>query len=53
VSVKRDINVFAFSLQLLYYALIGGTVLFAIGMIALDQYRHRVVDPRRRGKDHG
>lgn len=52
-SVKQDINVFAFSLQLLYYVLIGGTVVFALAMIALDQYRHRVVDPRRRGKDHG
>ena len=52
-SVKQDINLFAFSLQLLYYALIAGTVLFSAGMIALDQYRHRVVDPRRKGKDHG
>jgi len=52
-SVKRDINVFAYGVQLLYYALIAGIVLFAAAMIGLDQYRHRVVDPRRREKDHG
>lgn len=51
-SVKRDINTFAFGVQLLYYVLIAGIVLFAATMIALDQYRHRVVDPRRE-KNHG
>jgi hypothetical protein len=51
-SVKQDINLFAYGVQVLYYILIAGIVLFAATMIALDQYRHRVVDPRRRGKDH-
>jgi hypothetical protein len=50
-SVKQDINLFAYGVQILYYILIAGIVLFAATMIALDQYRHRVVDPRRRGKD--
>lgn len=52
-SVRRDINTFAYGVQILYYVLIAGIVLFAAAMIALDQYRHRVVDPRRREKDHG
>ncbi len=52
-SVRHDINLFAFGVQWLYYVLIAGIVLFAATMIALDQYRHRVVDPRRRGKSHG
>ncbi len=47
-SVRRDINLAAWIVQKLYYLLIAGIVLFAAAMIALDQYRHRVVDPRRR-----
>ena len=52
-SVRSDINIFAFSVQWVYYLLIAGIIAFAVGMIALDQYRHRVVDPRRGGHGHG
>ncbi len=52
-SVRKDINLFAYGVQWMYYALIAGIVVFAASMIALDQYRHWVVDPRRRGQDHG
>lgn len=45
----REINGFALLVQWFYYLLIAGTVLFAVVMIFLDQYRHRVVDARRRG----
>jgi hypothetical protein len=51
-SVREDINLFAYGVQCFYYLLIAGIILFAAGMIALDQYRHRVVDPRRRGHGH-
>jgi ABC-type polysaccharide/polyol phosphate export permease len=51
-SVREDINLFAYGVQWFYYLLIAGIILFAAGMIALDQYRHRVVDPRRRGHGH-
>jgi hypothetical protein len=51
-SVREDINLFAYGVQWFYYLLIAGIVLFAAGMIALDQYRHRVVDPRLRGHGH-
>jgi hypothetical protein len=47
-SVRQDINLAAWIVQKLYYLLIAAIVLFAAAMIALDQYRHRVVDPRRR-----
>ena len=51
-SVREDINLFAFGVQWFYYLLIAGIILFAASMIALDQYRHRVVDARRRGRGH-
>jgi hypothetical protein len=51
-SVREDINLAAWIIQKLYYLLIAGIVLFALTMIALDQYRHRVVDPRRRRPTH-
>ena len=52
-SVRADINGFAWGVQWFYYLLIAGIIAFAASMIALDQYRHRVVDPRRRGDGHG
>jgi len=52
-SVREDINLFAYGVQWFYYVLIAGIILFAASMIALDQYRHRVVDPRRPGHGHG
>lgn len=52
-SVRRDINTFAYGVRGFYYLLIAGIILFAASMIALDQYRHRVVDPRRGGHGHG
>ncbi|MBI3983251.1 MAG: cytochrome c3 family protein [Gemmatimonadetes bacterium] len=52
-SVREDINLFAYGVQWLYYLLIAGIVLFAVSMISLDQYRHWVVDPRRRRPSHG
>ena len=51
-SVREDINLFAYGVQWFYYLLIAGIILFAASMIALDQYRHRVVDPRRPGGGH-
>jgi nitrate/TMAO reductase-like tetraheme cytochrome c subunit len=51
-SVREDINLFAFGVQWFYYMLMAGIILFAASMIALDQYRHRVVDPRR-ARRHG
>jgi hypothetical protein len=51
-SVREDINLFAYGVQVFYYILIAGIILFAASMIALDQYRHRVVDPRR-ARRHG
>ncbi|OGU08127.1 MAG: hypothetical protein A2W29_00545 [Gemmatimonadetes bacterium RBG_16_66_8] len=53
-SVREDINLLAFGVQWFYYALIAGFVVFTAAMIAIDQYRHRAVDPRRRqGGAHG
>jgi hypothetical protein len=52
-SVRQDINTFAFGVQWFYYLLIAGIVVFAASMIALDQYRHRAVDPKRHGQRHG
>ena len=52
-SVRRDINAFAYGVRGFYFLLIAGIVVFAATMIALDQYRHRVVDPRRGGGAHG
>lgn len=52
-SVRRDINLLAYGVQWFYYLLIAGIVMFAAVMIFLDQYRHRVADPRRGGRRHG
>ena len=52
-SVREDINLFALGVQWVYYALIAGMIVFAAVMIALDQYRHRVVDPARGRRPHG
>ncbi len=51
-SVRDDVNLLAFGVQWFYYVLIAGVVAFAAVMIALDQYRWRVVR-RRGGVAHG
>ena len=48
-SVRQDIGTLAWWVQAFYFAIIGGIVLYGAALIALDQYRHRVVDPRREG----
>jgi predicted CXXCH cytochrome family protein len=36
-----------------YILIIGTTILYSLGLIFLDQYRHWVVEPRRGGGHHG
>jgi hypothetical protein len=43
-SLREDVNFVAYAVQLFYIALIAAIVLYAAGMIFLDQYRRRVVD---------
>jgi hypothetical protein len=38
--------------QWFYILVIGGTVFYALALFLLDQYRYRVVDPRRRSRGH-
>lgn len=52
-SVRQDIGILALGVLWFYYVVIGGLVVYAAFMIFLDQYRHRVVDPRRRAADRG
>ncbi|HEX9728862.1 MAG TPA: cytochrome c3 family protein [Gemmatimonadales bacterium] len=52
-SVREDINTLAWIIQWFYALIVGGIVLYGAALIALDQYRHRVVDPRRKGHHDG
>jgi hypothetical protein len=52
-SVVEDVGFVGFLVQAFYILVIAGFVLYSVVLIALDQYRHRVVDPRRGGRTHG
>ncbi len=51
-SLAEEGSGIGIAVQVFYIAVIGVTVLYALGLIVLDQYRHWVVDPRRRGGRH-
>jgi hypothetical protein len=46
-SLREDVNTLAWAVQWFYYVLIAGIIVYAAGMIFLDQYRRRVVDKRK------
>jgi hypothetical protein len=52
VSFVEENKVLGLTVQLFYIAVIGVTVLYAFGLIFVDQYRHWIVDPRRQGNSH-
>ena len=52
VSFAEENKLLGLTVQIFYIAVIGVTVLYAFGLIFVDQYRHWIVDPRRRGGRH-
>ncbi len=52
VSFVDEQSTLGLAVQWFYILVIGVTVLYAVGLIALDQYRYRVVDPRRGRGSH-
>jgi hypothetical protein len=50
-SEREDVGVAAVGIKWFYFALIATTVVFSAVMIGLDQYRFRVVERRRSGRD--
>lgn len=52
-SLGEELGLLGDAVRWFYYFLIAGMVVFAAVMISLDQYRHRVVDPRRERDLHG
>jgi hypothetical protein len=50
VSFVEENRVLGLTVQVFYIAVIGITVLYAFGLIFVDQYRHWIVDPRRHAK---
>ena len=52
VSFAEENRMVGLSVQVFYIGVIGVTILYAFGLIFVDQYRHWIVDPRRRGGRH-
>ena len=52
VSFEEEQSLVGAAVRWFYIIVIGVTVVYAFGLIALDQYRYRVVDPRRGGGSH-
>ena len=52
VSPAEDEGSLGAVVQAFYLIIIGGTVFYALALFLLDQYRYRIVDPRRRSGGH-